>query len=159
VVAENSKECYASGLANLAGALGNWKASRDGSRNGPKMRFPVFKVRRAGPDRRDGRQPSARWRKTQTQISRAHARAANLRQDGLHKLTTWLAARYGTIVVEDLNVAGMLKNRRLARRISDAGFGTLRRQLCYKIPWHGGRLVTAGRFYPRRRRRVLGAGR
>jgi putative transposase len=105
-------------------------------------------ARRAGPDKRTGQQPSARWRKTQAQIARAHARAANLRQDGLHQLTTGLAARYGTIVAEDLNVAGMLKNRRLARRISDAGFGTLRAQLAYKTTWHGGHLVTAGRFYP-----------
>ena len=52
------------------------------------------------------------------------------------------------MVVEDLNVAGMLKNRRLARRVADAGFGLLRRQLAYKTAWHGGRLAVAGRFYP-----------
>jgi putative transposase len=69
--AENSKEAYASGLANLADALGNWKASRDGARKGPAMRFPVFKGKRAalsvrfstgsfglaGPDRRHVRLP------------------------------------------------------------------------------------------------------
>jgi putative transposase len=58
-------------------------------------------ARRTGPDKRTGRQPSARWRKTQAKISRVHARAANLREDGLHRLTTRLSARYGTIVVED----------------------------------------------------------
>jgi putative transposase len=105
-------------------------------------------ARRAGPDRRIGQQPSARWRKTQARIARVHARAASLREDELHQLTTRLASRYGTIVAEDLNVAGMLKNRRLARQISDAGFGMLRRQLAYKTGWHGGRLVLAGRFYP-----------
>ena len=73
---------------------------------------------------------------------------AGLRENGLHQLTTWPAASYGIIVAEDLNVAGMLKNRRLARHIADAGFGTLRRQLGYKTRWHGGRLVLAGRFYP-----------
>ncbi len=103
-------------------------------------------ARRAGPDRRTSQQPSQRWRKTQAKIARVHARAANLREDGLHQLTTRLAATCGTIVVEDLNVAGMLRNRRLARRVADAGFGLLRRQLAYKMAWHGGRLVVAGRY-------------
>jgi putative transposase len=104
--------------------------------------------RRTGPDQRTGQRPSARWRATQAKIARAHARAANLREDGLHQLTTRLAATYGTVVAEDLNVAGMLKNRRLARRIADAGFGLLRRQLAYKTSWHSGRLAVADRFYP-----------
>jgi putative transposase len=95
-----------------------------------------------------GQRPSARWRKTQARIVRAHARAANLRENGLHRLTTRLAAAYGTVVVEDLNVAGMLKNRRLASKIADAGFGLLRRQMAYKMAWRGGRLVAADRFYP-----------
>ena len=79
---------------------------------------------------------------------RAHARVANLRRDGLHKLTTSLARDHGTIVVEDLNVAGMLRNRRLARHIADAGFAEIRRQLAYKTTWNGGRLVVADRWYP-----------
>ena len=59
-----------------------------------------------------------------------------------------LADRYETIVAEDLNVAGMTRNRRLARAVGDQGFGMLRRMLGYKTAWRGGRLVTAGRFYP-----------
>ncbi|MGC5020258.1 IS607 family element RNA-guided endonuclease TnpB [Micromonospora sp. DT47] len=104
--------------------------------------------RRVGPDRRLGRRPSNRWERARRQVARAHARVANLRRNGLHKLTTRLAREYGTIVVEDLNVAGMLRNRRLARRIADAGFGELRRQLAYKTAWNGGRLVVADRWYP-----------
>jgi putative transposase len=73
---------------------------------------------------------------------------ANLRRDGLHQVTSTLAATYGTIVVEHLNVAGMLKNRRLARRLADAGFGQLRRQLTYKCAWAGGLLVQADTFFP-----------
>jgi putative transposase len=72
----------------------------------------------------------------------------NLRRDAIHKLTTALARTYGTVVVEDLNVAGMVKNRRLARVVSDAGFGEIRRQLAYKAPWNGGTLVVAGRWFP-----------
>ncbi|WP_327035687.1 RNA-guided endonuclease TnpB family protein [Micromonospora ureilytica] len=73
---------------------------------------------------------------------------ANLRRDGLHKLTTRLAAMYGTVVVEDLNVTGMLANRKLARHIADAGFAEIRRQLAYKTGWNGGRLLVADRWYP-----------
>jgi putative transposase len=73
---------------------------------------------------------------------------ANARRDGLHKISTMLAGRYGTVVVEDLNVAGMLKNRRLSRAMADLGLAELRRQLAYKTTWAGGRLVLADRFYP-----------
>ncbi|MGX1543977.1 IS607 family element RNA-guided endonuclease TnpB [Streptomyces adustus] len=105
--------------------------------------------RRQGPDRRTGRKPSKRWEKANTARNRVHHRVANLRADALHKLTTTVAAEYGTVVVEDLNVAGMLKNRRLARRIADAGFGEIRRQLDYKTRQrHATCLVVADRWYP-----------
>ncbi|MFE9203764.1 IS607 family element RNA-guided endonuclease TnpB [Micromonospora sp. NPDC007230] len=104
--------------------------------------------RRVGPDRRAGQRPSKRWERARRQVARAHARVANLRRDGLHKLTTRLARECGTIVVEDLNVAGMLRNKRLARRIADAGFGEIRRQMTYKTTWNGGRLIVADRWYP-----------
>ncbi|HEX4704199.1 MAG TPA: IS607 family element RNA-guided endonuclease TnpB [Pseudonocardiaceae bacterium] len=101
-------------------------------------------ARRTGPDRR----PSARWNTARRAVTRLHTRVGNLRRDGLHKLTTRLAGTYGTVVVEDLNVAGMLGNRRLARHIADAGFGEIRRHLGYKTRWSGGRLVVADRWFP-----------
>ncbi|MFD0576217.1 IS607 family element RNA-guided endonuclease TnpB [Dactylosporangium darangshiense] len=104
--------------------------------------------RRAGPDRRADRRASNRWGRAQAALGRAHSRVANLRRDGLHKLTTRLTREYATVVTEDLNVAGMLRNRRLARHIADAGFAQLRRQLQYKSEWTGGRLVVADRWYP-----------
>jgi putative transposase len=104
--------------------------------------------RRTGPDRRTGRRPSKRWERAAARIGRAHARVANLRRDGLHKLTTRLAREHATIMVEDLNVSGMLANRRLARHIADAGFAEIRRQLAYKTTWNGGRLLIADRWYP-----------
>ncbi|GAB2495579.1 IS605 OrfB family transposase [Nocardiopsis aegyptia] len=103
--------------------------------------------RRHGPDRRTGQRPSNRWREADADRNRIHHRIANLRQDALHKLTTNLAREYGTVVVEDLNVAGMLKNRRLARHIADAGFGEVRRQLAYKTVWGGGRMIVADRWF------------
>ncbi len=107
-------------------------------------------TRRHGPRGPDGtrRTPSASWTQARQRLARTHARVANLRRDGLHKLTTELASSHGTVVVEQLNVAGMLRNPRLARRIADAGFGELRRQLAYKTTWAGTRLVQADPFYP-----------
>jgi putative transposase len=104
--------------------------------------------RRVGPDRRIRRKASKRWERAKVELGKAHARVANLRRDGLHKLTTQLAATHGTVVIENLNVAGMVRNRRLARAISDCGFGMIRQQLTYKTEWNGGRLVVADRRFP-----------
>jgi putative transposase len=103
--------------------------------------------RRRGPDRRTGRAPSKRWRAANQARNRVQHRVANLRADGLAKLTTGLAGSVGTLVIEDLNVAGMMRNRRLARHIADAGWGTLRRLLGYKTGWRRGRLHVADRWY------------
>ncbi|WP_405390488.1 IS607 family element RNA-guided endonuclease TnpB [Streptomyces sp. NBC_01102] len=104
--------------------------------------------RRQGPDRRTGQKPSRRWEKANRVRNKVHHRVANLREDTLHKLTTRLTREYSTIVVEDLNVAGMGRNRRLSRRIADAAFGEIRRQLTYKTRRHGTRLVVADRWFP-----------
>jgi IS605 OrfB family transposase len=107
-------------------------------------------ARRHGPRAPDGarRVPSVGWRQTQKRLARAHARVASIRRDGLRQLTTRLATSHDTIVVERLNVAGMVRNRHLSRAIVDAGFGELRRQLAYKTAWYGSALVTADRWYP-----------
>ncbi|MFD7293978.1 IS607 family element RNA-guided endonuclease TnpB [Streptomyces sp. NPDC059897] len=104
--------------------------------------------RRQGPDRRTGQQGSKRWEKANRARNKIHHRVANLREDTLHKLTTRLASAYGTIVMEDLNVAGMGRNRRLARRIADASFSEIRRQLTYKTRRRGTRLIVADRWFP-----------
>ncbi|MFI9362487.1 IS607 family element RNA-guided endonuclease TnpB [Kitasatospora sp. NPDC053057] len=104
--------------------------------------------RRQGPDRRTGRKPSNGWLEASKELGRVHHRVANLRMDALHKLTSTITAEYGTVVVEDLNVAGMLRNRRLARRIADAGFGEIRRQITYKTGWNGRTVVVADRWFP-----------
>lgn len=91
---------------------------------------------------------SQRMRRTERRVRRLHARAANIRADAMHKLTTTLTSEYGSIAVERLNVAGMLHNRRLARAISDTGVAELRRQLAYKTAWRGGTLIEAPTFYP-----------
>ncbi|SDN03148.1 transposase [Lentzea albidocapillata subsp. violacea] len=105
-------------------------------------------ARRSGPDRRVRRRPSGRWRKTQARIARLHTTVANARRDGLHKLSTRLVRAHGTVVVEDLNVSGMTRNRRLARHVAGAGLAELRRQIEYKARWAGVRVHVAGRWYP-----------
>ncbi|MFI9837047.1 IS607 family element RNA-guided endonuclease TnpB [Nonomuraea sp. NPDC051941] len=104
--------------------------------------------RKQAPDRQTGQLASRRWARANARRTRAYHRVAHLRRDALHKFTTSLAGEYGTIVVEDLNVAGMMRNRRLARAVADAGFGEIRRQLAYKTRWNGGTLVVADRWYP-----------
>jgi putative transposase len=106
-------------------------------------------ARRQGPRAPDGtrRAPSAGWRSAQRELARLHARVANLRGEALHQLTTRLAEEYGTVVVERLNVAGMVRNRRLARAIADSGMGGVRRLLGYKCTWAGGRLIEADTFF------------
>ncbi|HEY8503753.1 MAG TPA: IS607 family element RNA-guided endonuclease TnpB, partial [Gemmataceae bacterium] len=95
------------------------------------------------------RQPGSRNREeTRRRLARLHARVANIRRDAMHKLTTRLARTCGTVVVERLNVAGMLRNRRLARAVADASLAEIRRQLAYKTVWYGSHLLEAERFYP-----------
>ncbi|MBD3892925.1 RNA-guided endonuclease TnpB family protein [Hydrogenophaga sp.] len=91
---------------------------------------------------------SANRKKAKARLSRLHARIGNVRKDGLHQLTTDLTRRFHTIGIEDLNVRGMVKNRRLSRAVSDMGFFEFRRQLEYKAAQRGGVIVLAERWYP-----------
>lgn len=93
--------------------------------------------------------------KTRQKIAKAHQRIANIRRDTLHKATSTIVAktkpddeRPSVIVLEDLNVSGMLANHCLAQAISDVGFAEFRRQLEYKAEWYGSKLVLANRFFP-----------
>jgi putative transposase len=90
---------------------------------------------------------SANRRKSAARLARIQARVASVRADALHKATTALASRYETVVAEDLNVAGMTRNRRLARAVCDQGFRQARRMLAYKTAWNGGTIILAGRWY------------
>lgn len=91
---------------------------------------------------------SKRRAKAKDRVARLHARIANRRTDTLHKLTTMLAQTYSDICIEDLNVAGMVKNHHLAKVISDVSFYELRRQLEYKTAKTGAKLHVIDRWYP-----------
>ena len=90
---------------------------------------------------------SKRRAKAREKVANLHAHVANRRLDALHKLTTWLAREYSDISIEDLHVAGMVKNHHLAKSISDAAFGEFRRQLEYKTARSGARLHVVDRWY------------
>jgi putative transposase len=116
---------------------------------GPKpLRASLRKLRRASRAHSRKAKGSANRRKSAARLARVHARVAGVRADALHKATTQVARRYETVVIEDLNVAGMTRNRRLARAIADQGFGEARRQFAYKTRWNGGRIILADRWYP-----------
>ncbi len=81
-------------------------------------------------------------------LARASYRVACIRKDATHKLTSYLAKNHSEVVIEDLNVSGMLKNHRLAQAIADGGFYEFRRQLEYKCQWYGSQLTVVDRFFP-----------
>ncbi len=86
--------------------------------------------------------------KAKMRLAKMYLRVFNIRQDTLHKVTSYLAKSHSKIVIEDLCVSGMMKNRRLARVIADVGFFEFRRQLEYKCRWYGSEFVVAARTFP-----------
>jgi len=109
---------------------------------------------------------SERRGRTKAALTRCHSTVAHVRADTIHKLTTGLASKYGTVVIEDLNVTGMTASTKpktdgqgifvangacakagLNRAILDASPGEFRRQLTYKLDWHGGALIVADQFF------------
>ena len=86
--------------------------------------------------------------KARRQVARLHSRITCMRDDALHKVTTRLANCYGMIGIEDLNLKGLLKNRRVSRAFSDAALGKLLHLLDAKVEQRGGQVIKVGRFFP-----------
>lgn len=91
---------------------------------------------------------SNRRNKARVKVAKLHEKVANQRADTLHKLSTQLIKEYDVICIENLAPKNMVKNRKIAKSISDASWGEFRRQLEYKANWHGKRISTVDRFYP-----------
>jgi len=126
----------------------------------PKALHQAQRKLRRLPRQLSRQQPSSRNRgKTRRKIARLHFRIANIRRDALHKATSGIVAktkppalRPCAVVLEDLNVNGMLKNRHLARAISDVGMHEFRRQITYKTQWNGSDILFADPWYPSSKR-------
>lgn len=91
---------------------------------------------------------SSNWEKQLLKLQRAHKKVSDVRKGYLHNLTSHLSKNYQKVVIEDLNVRGMTKNRKLSKHILDAGFCEIRRQLEYKCEWYGSELVVVDRWFP-----------
>jgi putative transposase len=91
---------------------------------------------------------SANRAKARAKVARAHRKVRASRADFLHRASARLVRDYDVIVIEDLAVKNMLRNRRLAKAISDCGWGEFRRQLEYKAAAGGRHLIVIGRWYP-----------
>lgn len=91
---------------------------------------------------------SNNYKKSVLKLSKIHAKVANVRKDGIHKITTYLAKNFYTVVIEDLKVSNMSKNHNLASAILDGGFYEFKRQLLYKKEWYGGNLIIANTYFP-----------
>jgi len=88
------------------------------------------------------------WKKQRIVVARIHEKIANSRKDFLHKVTTKLVQNYDVISVEDLNVSGMMKNRKLSKAVADVGIFELNRQIEYKAQWYGKEVVKISRWFP-----------
>ncbi len=91
---------------------------------------------------------SANRVKAKAKVARAHRKVRDARRDFLHRASTGLVRSAGTIVIEDLAVKNMVRNRHLARVIADCGWGEFRRQLEYKCERAGRELIVVDRWYP-----------
>ena len=91
---------------------------------------------------------SKRYEKARIKCAKLHERISNQRKDTIHKITTDIVRKYDVICVEDLNIRGMQRDKRLAMAINDASFGEFLVQLKYKSQWYGKRLISVDRFFP-----------
>ena len=86
--------------------------------------------------------------RAKSRLAKRHRKVANTRRHLVHQASKALVERCQVLVIEDLNVAGMVRNRRLAKSVSDAAMGELSRQFLYKARWHGVEVRVADRFFP-----------
>lgn len=122
--------------------------------NGTKVQAPkplkskLKQLRRLSKQLSRKQKGSKNREKAKTKLSRLHYKISCIRKDFIHKLTTKLVKMYDVICIENLNVKGMVKNRKLSRAISDLSFYEFKRQLIYKANQSGKTVKEVDRFYP-----------
>lgn len=91
---------------------------------------------------------SNRYNKQKLKVSFIHKKITNSRMDNLHKVSTELIKKYDNIILEDLNIKGMIKNHKLSKHISDVSWGKFVELLTYKASWNDKVITKIDRFYP-----------
>jgi putative transposase len=112
------------------------------------LRRNLKKLRRLDRQLARKRRGSANRERAKLRRARLYYKVSCQRQEMLHQLSSELARTKRVIVLEDLHVRGMQRNKHLSLSVSDAGMGELRRQLTYKSEWYGSKLVIADRWFP-----------
>ena len=126
----------------------------DGTRieNPRALKSSLYKIKRLQRVVSRRQKGSTNRQKAVRQLAKAHLRIANVRKNALHQVTSLLARTKSAVVLEDLNVSGMVKNHHLAQAIVDVGFYEFRRQMVYKGQWYGCQVILADPFYPSTKR-------
>jgi putative transposase len=98
--------------------------------------------------KKGAKEQSSNYQKQKLVVARVYERIANQREDYLHQVSTKLIREYDTVVLEDLNIAGMMKNHKLALAIGEVGWHKFETMLNYKAEWYGKNIIYIGRFEP-----------
>ena len=112
------------------------------------LKAKLARLKRLGRSLSRKQKGSCNRTKAKTKLGRLHLQISNIRQDSLHQLTTTLVRDYDVIAIENLNIKGLLKNRKLSRVISDLGFYEFKRQLVYKANQYGKTVKELDRWFP-----------
>ncbi|MDJ0536491.1 MAG: RNA-guided endonuclease TnpB family protein, partial [Xenococcaceae cyanobacterium MO_207.B15] len=115
----------------------------------PRLHKKMLKrIKKANRRLSKAKKDSNRRKKRKQKLAKLHAKVKDQRTDFLHKLTTRLVRENQTLAIEDLNVAGLVKNRKLSRAISDAGWAKFKTLLAAKCDKYGRDLIIVDRWYP-----------
>ncbi|MHA2298833.1 MAG: RNA-guided endonuclease InsQ/TnpB family protein [Candidatus Hodarchaeales archaeon] len=117
----------------------------------PKPRFLLKrtrKLRRLSKDHSRKQPGSNNRKKSAKKLAKFHRKVRDTRHDFLHKQSTYLTKNHGMIVIEDLHVKGLIKNKKQSKYWADLAHGEFQRMLEYKAPKHGARIIEADRWFP-----------